>query len=269
MVRTDNIKVEYNFRMARAPWGFSIVIEPDEMRLRSRYPSPTRWVGKNGYVHTEGDRWSWYRTEAKAKSEAKKRYDKYIALETAKERANELTKTLNASDDPFAVVVETPKTPSKPKPAIPLVSDYGQEEQRKRLRFGKTLIQRPEKYASGLDGSYGISDIKEPTSKNPANVLVSKLDNGTHAFCIDIDMPCELVQSRTTGHYHLYVDKIMDEAAYWKVLDALAEAGIVQDGYVRACKANGMTVLRLPPGHDTFEKLRQELAEDPGWMSVD
>lgn len=79
---------------------------------------------------------------------------------------------------------------------------------------------------------------------------------GQHAVCLDIDLPCELVPSRTPGHFHLYIEKAMPWHKYEALLRALAIAGIIEEGYAGASIAKGATCLRLPDGYYQ-ERLRQ------------
>jgi hypothetical protein len=67
-----------------------------------------------------------------------------------------------------------------------------------------------------------------------------------HALLIDVDCPAWLIPSSTGGHGHLYVDLDIPDAALWRFLDAAAGIGLVEEGYVNACRERGMTSLRAP-----------------------
>ena len=67
-----------------------------------------------------------------------------------------------------------------------------------------------------------------------------------HALLLDLDVPAYLVPSSTPGHSHLYVDVRIPESKYMKLLEALGNAGVIEDGYVVASQARGGTALRLP-----------------------
>lgn len=67
-----------------------------------------------------------------------------------------------------------------------------------------------------------------------------------HALLIDLDVPAYLVPSSTPGHSHLYVDVAIQQNAYFRLLDALAECGVIQHGYAVSSQARGGTALRLP-----------------------
>lgn len=81
-----------------------------------------------------------------------------------------------------------------------------------------------------------------------ANCTGSKLDDGSglHAPALDIDLPCRLVPSSTPGHHHLYIDKAMPWPKYVKLLNVLAEVGILEESYVAASIRDGATILRKP-----------------------
>jgi hypothetical protein len=67
-----------------------------------------------------------------------------------------------------------------------------------------------------------------------------------HRVVLDLDMPAQLVESTTPGHFHLYIDKELTWAAYLALLFALQKAGIIERGYLRASRARGYTAVRLP-----------------------
>lgn len=65
-----------------------------------------------------------------------------------------------------------------------------------------------------------------------------------HLPCIDIDHPLEVRESSTPGHFHLLIGKPMEWTRYIKLLDALADAGLVERGYVEASLNRGQTFVR-------------------------
>ena len=67
-----------------------------------------------------------------------------------------------------------------------------------------------------------------------------------HWPVLDLDIPAVLVPSSTPGHSHLYLDVEMNDEQFWAMCDALVEAGVLQPGYVSACKSRGYTSVRLP-----------------------
>lgn len=98
-------------------------------------------------------------------------------------------------------------------------------------------------------------DAQIPEARNlceldEANLVSSRIDDGEHAgkhtVAIDLDVPAVLIPSSTPGHSHLYIDVPMTWEQYNGVLEALAGAGILETGYVAACKRRKHTSLRLP-----------------------
>lgn len=79
-----------------------------------------------------------------------------------------------------------------------------------------------------------------------AHIILSADDDGLHRPVLDIDFPAALIPSSTPGHFHLYLDKQLEGPRYMKLLDALAEAGIIEQGYASVSKARGYTSARLP-----------------------
>lgn len=81
-----------------------------------------------------------------------------------------------------------------------------------------------------------------------ANVSTSIREDAedSHALLLDLDVPAWLVPSSTEGHSHLYVDVTIPTPKYFALLDALAEAGVIQQGYANSSKHRGGTALRLP-----------------------
>lgn len=90
---------------------------------------------------------------------------------------------------------------------------------------------------------------REPaTSVADANVSTSIREDAEdcHALLLDLDLPAWLVPSSTEGHSHLYVDAKIPTPTYFALLDALADAGVIQRGYANSSKHRGGTALRLP-----------------------
>lgn len=67
-----------------------------------------------------------------------------------------------------------------------------------------------------------------------------------HRPMLDLDFPAVVVPSSTPGHSHLYLDMPLAWEQYEKLLDVMAEIGLLEDGYVAASKRRRATFLRLP-----------------------
>ncbi|ALJ19561.1 hypothetical protein [Microbacterium sp. No. 7] len=80
-----------------------------------------------------------------------------------------------------------------------------------------------------------------------ATVITSRTTGGEkHKIVLDIDLPAKLIPSSTEGHFHLFIDKEISELAYFGLLEALRNVGVLEDGYVSASLARGHTAVRLP-----------------------
>jgi hypothetical protein len=79
-----------------------------------------------------------------------------------------------------------------------------------------------------------------------AELVCSDVADGMHMPVIDLDLPVQLVPSGTPGHFHLYVDKAVPWEAYLRILQAMAEAGIVQWGFHDATALRGFGSVRHP-----------------------
>ena len=90
-----------------------------------------------------------------------------------------------------------------------------------------------------MDQSGGDSNRTFPTdavecTREEANLVGSLCDNGMHMPVLDFDLPARLVPSSTEGHSHLYIDVPMTWDQYRVILEALRDAGVIQDGYANA-----------------------------------
>jgi hypothetical protein len=108
--------------------------------------------------------------------------------------------------------------------------------------------------ASGVAELNGASDevtfpdpALEPAPLSESNLVCSdRKDDDLHIPILDVDMPAMLLKSSTYGHYHLYIDKPMSWENYCKLLDVLAEVGILEQGYVDVSKKRKRTQVRTP-----------------------
>lgn len=118
---------------------------------------------------------------------------------------------------------------------------------------GQVLMITPD---AELDCDYHQAD--EDGTPRVAPVVTTDLDQATtitsqvagsevmHKVVLDIDLPVRVYPSSTPGHYHLYIDTPVTWPDYRNLLDALAQAGIIEPGYANASKDRGYTRLRLP-----------------------
>lgn len=102
-------------------------------------------------------------------------------------------------------------------------------------------------YAPVLDRVVAADD---PTA-NVVSSEVAPIEAGMpvlwHAPALDIDIPCRYVESSTPGHGHLYFDSLhLTWTEYARLLGALADAGILEEGYVEASLERKATFLRMP-----------------------
>lgn len=90
------------------------------------------------------------------------------------------------------------------------------------------------------------TDLQEPGLRMP-NVISSLSDYGAHRPVLDIDFAARLEPSSTVGHFHLYLDGVsLSWIDYEKLLNVLAEVGIVGKGYARYSIQRRQTIVRLP-----------------------
>jgi len=96
--------------------------------------------------------------------------------------------------------------------------------------------------------TYSREEREPATSITTANVSTSIREDAedSHALLLDLDVPAWLLPSSTDGHSHLYVDVKIPTPTYFALLDALADAGVIQRGYANSSKHRGGTALRLP-----------------------
>lgn len=96
------------------------------------------------------------------------------------------------------------------------------------------------------------NDERRPCSKTEANLVSSKTTDlkgiyegaPLHRPVIDLDIPCRLIPSSTPGHYHLYIDHPVPQDKYLAMIQAMADAGVVQPFYAEAAKLRGATFVR-------------------------
>lgn len=110
--------------------------------------------------------------------------------------------------------------------------------------FQKLVLRKADKLNEYDDNS----KPNEITGIDKANIVTSEVKNRhrVHKPVLDIDFPVTLIPSSTPGHFHLFLDREMSWDVYEKLLYALADAGILEEGYVSASIQRGYTAVRLP-----------------------
>lgn len=132
---------------------------------------------------------------------------------------------------------------------------------RRRNWFGKRRLAR----RSNLDARYtdrpddlafegDMQDLgwgRDTVMEHECNLVTSLLPNGEHAVTLDLDYDAQLLESRTEGHHHLYLDsrKSIPWKKYKKLLKVMAECGLIEQGYYEASVKKGFTALRKPDGY--------------------
>lgn len=115
-----------------------------------------------------------------------------------------------------------------------------------RRTLHKVDLTRDGEYKEGAEGCVVVTDLSEANVVSSIVPRPSGMSERTHRPVLDLDIPAFLVPSSTPGHSHLYIDHEVPDEAFWRLCDALAEAGILQEGYVAASKSRGYTSVRLP-----------------------
>jgi len=128
----------------------------------------------------------------------------------------------------------------------------------------KSTQARKYGYARLDRDSYRRTDFISQCPEGNANLIISALDEGRrdmtgHAPCIDLDYDCALVPSRTPGHFHLYLNKEVEWDKYVAVLEAMANAGLIEKEYYKAALRQGFSVLRMPPKEFRFLDIQARL----------
>lgn len=115
--------------------------------------------------------------------------------------------------------------------------------------------------------SHQVADL--PDAHTWSSELVDAEGNltGYHTVMLDIDFPVRVIPSSSPGHYHLYIDRVVEHDKYFALLEALVGAEILEPGYVEASRARGATHLRLPwvkKGQEFFSEDEDEVAQRSG-----
>lgn len=154
--------------------------------------------------------------------------------------------------DPIQEIVQNP---AKAMRTIRNLKERLRQAQEHLPFAGRTLRKMREHLdcVTNLAGYCGCPDEEafEPGTENLVCSDVKGSYDGSflgkplHKPVIDIDLPCQLVQS-SPGKFHLYIDHEVEADAYWYLLDALQRAGICEEGYVSASRRRGYSAVRHP-----------------------
>ena len=115
--------------------------------------------------------------------------------------------------------------------------------------MGKRQLWRAEDMDSGTPKDFAYGNNAEPCEDAmKANLISSAASDGSdnHFPTLDIDFPCRLVES-SPGRHHLFIDVPCTWEQYQRLLDALADCGICEGGWVEASKREGSSLVRLRP----------------------
>ncbi len=97
-----------------------------------------------------------------------------------------------------------------------------------------------------------------PYQSRRANLVASLSEDGLHRPVLDIDFPAELIPSTTPGHFHLYLNKPMTWDKYQVLLRALADAGVIEEGFAACSVKRGMSYVRTPETKKTFNGTHED-----------
>ncbi len=94
---------------------------------------------------------------------------------------------------------------------------------------------------------YAVTDDREEVFTHEEATLVGSMDGpDSHLPVLDIDFPAALVPSSTPDHYHLYMNQPMSWPAYKKLLRALYDCGVIEEGFYTMSIERGQTFVRFP-----------------------
>lgn len=117
------------------------------------------------------------------------------------------------------------------------------------LPFIRNTLAKVTKWRNDSDDATAAQEngVELTEDLNEANVVTSMIrDSNLHTVVLDIDIPAALVPSTTPGKHHLYIDAPMPWSTYETLLKALADAGVIEEGYALASMSRGFTSVRLP-----------------------
>ena len=109
---------------------------------------------------------------------------------------------------------------------------------------GHQLATIPE--AESADDDYESEHVRTEDIDKADIMLSFDKETNLHRPVLDIDFQLFTVPSSTPGHFHLYLDKPMSWPKYKRLIDALADAGIIEGGYASVSIDRKYTSVRLP-----------------------
>lgn len=118
---------------------------------------------------------------------------------------------------------------------------------------------------SSDDTEMAMQNTHLPAQSMQDATLVGSLGAGQlHYPCFDLDgIPIRIVESSTTGHCHMYIDRACSWESYKELLQALANCGVITHGYKEFCFKRGMSNLRLKPSK--YAEIGKEEGYPDGW----
>lgn len=111
---------------------------------------------------------------------------------------------------------------------------------------GRVVLDAPLEEANVMTSLVDVPGITGRRLAPASRTTGKENDVVLHRAVIDIDHPVTVVKSSTAGHSHLFIDLVIPWGDLVKLLEVMAEIGLVEPGYVNASKARGYTAVRLP-----------------------
>lgn len=104
-------------------------------------------------------------------------------------------------------------------------------------------------YAKDSDSIEGAPEervLKDQVPLHEATAVGSRTSTGYHQPMFDLDVPHVYVPSTTEGHGHLIFRKRISWSSYLHVMQAMADVGLLEKGFVDAARSRGEAWLRAP-----------------------
>jgi hypothetical protein len=94
------------------------------------------------------------------------------------------------------------------------------------------------------EGLQEVESVDDATLVSSVSMVMG--GEAWHLPVLDLDYEAHLEPSSTPGHYHLYLDRHVEHDKYMRLLEALADCGLIEWGYYDAGKKRGATFVRVP-----------------------